>query len=228
VTNIVQSYDSYYWMDGIGEWRKLAGFVRSGRVGELSGRTSEQAENDCRKVQDALLAFHQRTAEAAARGREARRRISALSWEELVPALDVLKWENHETLLKAPASSQTIREAEDLLGIELQQDYKQFLSVSNGIEFMPSINAPGFRSAEGLRWQTAEELGLDEFRVDLGCQTDPAEYDKLPKMDKILMISDEDSEEQMWYVHPDSVAEASRILKEEGRDSAQVMERACG
>lgn len=92
--------------------------------------------------------------------------------------LNVLKWESHETLLKLPASSTAIREAEERLGTLLPDDYKEFLLVSNGLEFMPSINAPGLRQVEKLEWQDAEDLGLDDFRIGLGCKTDPTEYER--------------------------------------------------
>ena len=89
-----------------------------------------------------------------------------MPWDALVPMLDVLRWEQPDTLLRRPASNTAIADAKERLGAVLPADYKQFLLVFNGIEFMPSVDAPGFKPVEEVRWLTAEELGLDGSRVD--------------------------------------------------------------
>ena len=187
----------------------------------MTGRTLEQAESDAETVKRAIDALRVSATTSQTRHGSSMSRFTDLAWDALVPMLNVLKWEKHETLLKPPASSTAIHDAEERLGVALPEDYKQFLLVSNGIEFMPSINAPGFRPVEELKWQAAEDLGLDDFHVDVGCKTDPEEYGRLPKMGRVVVISD-DSEELVWLVDPAAVAEAIHTLKDEGRADDSV------
>lgn len=219
---VQDAYDtdsSHVWTSTIARWRSLAHFCRAGAVVEVTGRTAEQADLDAEAVEQAL--YFLRPASSQNESDFSTPLFAGLAWDVLVRMLDVLKWEKHETLLKQPASPAAILDAEARLGITLPEDYKQFLLVSNGIEFMPSIDAPGFMAIEALQWKTAKELGLDEFRVDLGCKTDPAEYERLPKMGRVLVISD-DSEELVWFVDPETVTEAIHVLQGEGRTDVAV------
>lgn len=204
------------WTSRIARWRPLLRLCRSGIVVEVTGRTSDQADHDAEIVKRAMDSLRIPATTSQPQQGSSVSSLADLSWDSLVPMLDTLKWEKHETLLKPPASSTAIRDAEERLGVALPEDYKHFLLVSNGIEFMPSIDAPGFRPVEALKWETAEDLGLDEFHVDLGCETDPNEYERLPKMGRVVVISD-DSEETIWLVEPATVAEAIHTLKGIGR-----------
>ncbi|KZT68595.1 hypothetical protein DAEQUDRAFT_323868 [Daedalea quercina L-15889] len=216
VRDTARSGFAEFWTFYIAKWRPLVALAMTGVVAEVTGRTAEQADRDAEVVKQALRSIRPAVAATRDQWRASVEGFTETTWSVLVPKLDILKWDQHDTLLKPPASPSAIEEAEERLGATLPEDYKQFLLVSNGMEFMPSINAPGFRPVEDLEWQTAEELGLDNFRVDLGCETDPAEYERLPKMARVLVLSD-DSEEQVWYVDPETTAEAIRVLKAEGR-----------
>lgn len=224
VQDACKSHMNDVWTFDIARWRPLVNLCRTGIVAEVSGRTAERANRDAELVKQALHSLRSTTTSAAGgiQQHASAQEIDDLPWSALVPMLEVLKWEQHATLLKPPASPSAIQEAEQRLGVVLPEDYKRFLLVSNGIEFMPSIDSPGFMSVEELQWQAAHELGLDTFRVDLGCKTDPAEYERLPKMDRVLVISDPECEEQVWYVDPETVTEAIRILKAEGRSDEVV------
>ncbi|KAH9837853.1 uncharacterized protein C8Q71DRAFT_754851 [Rhodofomes roseus] len=210
------------WTFDIARWRPLIRLSRTGIVAQVTGRTFEQANHDAEVVRQALQSLRTSSVVALDEQRVSSQSIADLPWSTLVPMLDVLKWEQHDTLIKPPASPSAIKQAEERLGVALPEDYKQFLLVSNGIEFMPSIDAPGFQSVQELEWDNAAELGLDEFRVDLGCKTDPAEYDRLPKMGRVLVVSDPECEEQVWFVDPETVAEAIRVLRAEGRSDGVV------
>lgn len=212
-----------FWSFNIARWRPLVSLALTGVVAEATGHSAEQAAHDAEVVKQALHSL--RPASTAAReGRnDPGQYFTDMRWDRLITMLDIVKWEQHKTLLRHPASLMAVEEAEERLGIVLPADYKQFLLVSNGIEFMPSIDAPGFRPVEELQWQTAEELGLDGFRVDLGCKVDPAEYALLPEMNRLLVISD-DSEEMVWFVDPVTVEEAIQVLKTEGRTDDVVGE----
>jgi hypothetical protein len=208
----------------LAEWRALGPLLASGFVGCNAGRTAEQANADAKLVQNALNNFSKTSTEIASRKRAVEEVISKYSWKTLVLMLETLKWEEHEVLRRLPATIGVISEVEDHLRVRLPEDYKDFLLASNGVEFMPSVSAPGFRHVDELTWQAADELGLDAFRIDLGCKVDGEVYERLPKVDRVLLVSEEESEEMLWYIHPCKVAEAMRILVEAGKSPEEIGE----
>lgn len=214
---------SSIWLE-LARWRNVAELaITSGVVAEITGRTSQLAEQDTTALKEALLSFPLISAAVETQRCKVLEKFVHASMSSLVRMLDVLAWEDHETLLKPSASSAAIHDAEERLGTgTLPDDYKEFLLVSNGLESMPSINAPGFKPVEALEWQDAEDFGLDDLCVDLGCKTDPAEDERLPKMGRVLVISDSNSEEIVWYVAPETVREAIRVFKAEGRSDETV------
>ena len=210
------------WLD-VARWKDVAELaVTSGSVSGVTGRTSEMAEQDAAIVREALLSFSVTAAAVETQHRKEMEKFVRASMSSLTQMLDVLKSESHETLLKPPASLTAIHDVEERLGISLPDDYKEFLLISNGLGCMPSIHAPGFRSVGELEWQDAEDLGINDFRVDLGCKTDPAEYERLPNMNRVLVISDSNDEEMVWYVDPETAGEAIGTLRSEGRSDETV------
>ncbi|KAH9919599.1 uncharacterized protein B0H18DRAFT_1027050 [Fomitopsis serialis] len=210
------------WTWDIGRWPALVDYaLRTGIAAEITGRGQEQVEQDAELARQALLSFPQTSAAVQEQRRAAMQKFRDAPMSALIPMLEVLKWEDHETLLKPPAPPAAIREAEERLGIELPGDLKEFYLVSNGTEFMPSVNAPGFKPVEQLQWEQAKNLGLDEFAVELGCKIDGAEWDQLPKMDRLLVVSD-DSEEMVWYVHPETVCKAIGTLEALGYSAGSL------
>ncbi|KAH9837849.1 uncharacterized protein C8Q71DRAFT_723123 [Rhodofomes roseus] len=202
------------WTWDIGRWPILVEYAKqTGIVAEITRRSVEQAEEDAELARQALLSFPHTSIAVQNQRRAAMEKLRNAPMSSLVPMLEVLKWEEHETLLKPPASLSAIREAEERLGTELPDDLKEFYLVSNGVEFMPLANAPGFRPVEDLKWERAVDLGLDQIAVDLGCEIDGAEWDQLPKMDRILVISDSDSEENVWYVDSETVGKAISVIR---------------
>ncbi|EIN11753.1 hypothetical protein PUNSTDRAFT_111799 [Punctularia strigosozonata HHB-11173 SS5] len=208
----------------LAEWRALSPFFVSGFVGRTVGRAPEQVEADAKIVVDALNSFRETSEDIARQKQITKDSISKISWKELVLMLETLKWEEHEVLRRLPAASGSISEVEHHLGVALPGDYAGFLLASNGVEFMPSVSAPGFRHVDELAWQTGEELGLDGYRIDLGCAVTGATQDRLPKMDRVLMISEDDSEEMVWYIHPHDVERAIEILKDNGKTQEEFGE----
>ena len=53
------------------------------------------------------------------------------------------------------------------------------------------------KQIEGLQWESAVDLGLSGLRIELGYKVHGEEWERLPRMGRILKISDDDSEEQM-------------------------------
>ena len=201
-------------------WRNVAELALSGgTAARIVNRSVQEIQQDALAVKHALLSFSETSTSVLASQRKSRERFVRAPLSALVTMLEVLKWESHRTLFRPPASQAAIQEAEERLGVELPSDYKEFLLVSNGVEFMTAADAPGFRPVEDLRWQDATELGLDEFPVTLGCEVDPDEYQRLPKMKRVLRISDEESEEILFYVDEETVAEAIHFLQAEGRSA---------
>ncbi|KAI0729146.1 hypothetical protein C8Q72DRAFT_952099 [Fomitopsis betulina] len=197
---------SSIWLE-LARWRNVAELaITSGVVAEITGRTSQLAEQDTTALKEALLSFPLISAAVETQRCKVLEKFVHASMSSLVRMLDVLAWEDHETLLKPSASSAAIHDAEERLGTgTLPDDYKEFL--------LP---------VEALEWQDAEDFGLDDLCVDLGCKTDPAEDERLPKMGRVLVISDSNSEEIVWYVAPETVREAIRVFKAEGRSDETV------
>lgn len=212
----VQISNPYTWIQEIRAWRKVVEFVMGGALAEILGRTPADGDRDAAVVNRSLLAFPTTSAAIEEQRRMTDRKFAAAPLPALIPMLDVLKWEQDETLLRPPASPSAIAEAETRLGVQLPDEYKQFLLLSNGLG-PTTTDMPGLRSVEELRWEDPRELGLDWFPVDLGSGIDPVHDDKLPKPKRILVVSDEVSEEMLWLVEPGDVDDAMRVLKELGK-----------
>lgn len=203
------------WTLELGRCRTLVDFSVSGVVAEITGHGASDAEQDAAAIQQALQAFSETSVEAEEQQRSNAARFSAAAWPALVKMFDTLKLEDDESALRSPASPSAIRAAEERLGVELPADYKDFLLITNGLEML-SIDAPALKPVEELCWESPEELGLDWMRVNLGCEVDTSEEERLPAMKRVLLLSD-GGEESMWYIEPDIVGQAAQILKAMGR-----------
>ncbi|KAH8802970.1 hypothetical protein F5884DRAFT_756274 [Xylogone sp. PMI_703] len=114
--------------------------------------------------------------------------------------------------IKAPATIQSITEKESLLGVELPQDYKAFLQVTNGTGFSGVDSIPNLLPIEELEWQDATECGLGELRVDVLPPTissqsssitlSSEEFFDAPILEKVLLISDLDEETLIFLLDP--------------------------
>ncbi|KAH9919603.1 uncharacterized protein B0H18DRAFT_1027083 [Fomitopsis serialis] len=214
----------FLWPSQVGACRTLVDFALTGVVAEITGHTATQAEQDASTIKQALLDFPETSAVVEKQQRATAQRFAEAPWPALVRMLDIFKLEGiYETIIRPPASPSAIREAEQRLGVELPSDYKDFLLISNGTNDL-SIDVPGFKRVEDLCWESPDDLGLDWVRVTLGCEVDLAEEEQLPSMKRVLTIS-EPGEEMMWYVEPDTVAEAIQALKGLGRSDESVGER---
>lgn len=167
--------------------------ILSGFVAQITERTAEVAARDAADVISALDTWFDKHSHPAVPS-------IPLSYDDMLTKLEPWKWEHHNSLRMSPASEDTVSSAQARLEIRLPEDYTAFLRVSNGMNFMPLLDLPGLRNVEELQWEEASEIGLDEFRVDLGRQG--GEYEQLKR---ILMISDSNSEEMVWLVEPSQV-----------------------
>jgi hypothetical protein len=64
---------------------------------------------------------------------------------------------------------------------------------------------------------------LESFHVDLSAALEMDEEEKLPKLGRVLMISD-DSGELVWLVEPARVEEALEVLKKERNEGELLSE----
>lgn len=82
------------------------------------------------------------------------------------------------------------------------------------------LSIPGSRPVERLEWQETQELGFEELTADLGIKFTRDENDKVPRMGRVLMISDHDDEEEMqWLFEP---AEVRSVGRERKRDEYRL------
>ncbi|KAJ6562598.1 hypothetical protein B0H19DRAFT_1027418 [Mycena capillaripes] len=195
--------------------RSLAPIIIEGNLGRFMGQTAHGAQKDAEAIITAFRSW-ETTREPRQKAREAEaRKFATLGTRELLEILEAHKTNDEETLQKPPAVAKEISEAGTRLGLTLPQDYQDFLLVSNGLNFMPSLELPALRPVEELVWEEAADLGLDDLEVTLGLKVDERESKLLPKMGRLLMISSADDEEKVWLLDPSQVENALQILKTE-------------
>lgn len=206
------------WTWIIGRWQSVVRYARdSGVVAEITGRSAEEVEADAELARQALLAYPRTSVAVQQRKDIEMLKFCAAPMSALMPMLDTFKWEESETLTRPPAWPSAIRDAEGRLGCPLPDGLEEFYLTTNGLDIMPAVEGPGLKPVEELRWESAEDLGLSELRVELGCKFRGEEWERLPRMGRVLKISDEDSEEQMWYVDAETIGEAMRVMEDLGR-----------
>ncbi|KAJ7157596.1 hypothetical protein C8R43DRAFT_948972 [Mycena crocata] len=187
------------WADLL-KCRPLAPIILEGELGKVTGQTAEGAEVDAERIISAFRSWPS-TQEPRRKAREAERsRFASLDTPALLDILEPFKSDDDVSLRTSPAAERDIAEVESRLCLSLPKDYRDFLLVSNGMKFMPSLELPGLRLVEGLVWEEANDLGLEELEVTLGMKTDDHERTLLPKMGRVLMISASDDEEQVWLL----------------------------
>jgi hypothetical protein len=71
----------------------------------------------------------------------------AINDPEFIAAYEDMDWGRPETLLFGPASEEEIRSTEERLGVELPEDYNDFLRTSNGLKVLFHISAPPLHQA---------------------------------------------------------------------------------
>ncbi|KAH9919600.1 uncharacterized protein B0H18DRAFT_1027060 [Fomitopsis serialis] len=212
LSSLVRTATPDVWSAQLEHWPKVVKLAINGVVAEATGRSSDDAERDAAIVRRALLSFPETSAAVEEQRHSIAQRVSLAPLPSLLPMLDVLKWDQDEKLLKPPASPSAIHKAEVRLGVQLPEDYKQFLQLSNGLG-PTTVNRPGLKPVEQLLWEDPDRLGLEWFHVDLGCNVHSSPNVKLPKPGRVLMLSDDHSEESMWLVEPGFVSEAIHALK---------------
>lgn len=130
------------------------------------------------QVSQTLHNWHEHNRQHSAEIRSRKEIIRFLAFAQLLERLHDHKQPEQATLLKDPASDSDIRDTEERLNIKLPDDYKVFMRLSNGLDTVYSLDKPGLRPLQDLKWTTAEKQGLDEFRVNLGKDPDPKQWNR--------------------------------------------------
>lgn len=136
-------------------------------------------------------------------------------------------YEPPSTLLKDPASKEDISDLEERLDITLPQDYKEFLSISNGIGFNGDgiyngyFPDPALYAAADVQWVKEEYFQLPVDLLEIPREVEgliPSEKRKsddgslewdtpLPLFDRVLEVGARDID-HLWLVHPQLVQKA--------------------
>ncbi|PWN50850.1 hypothetical protein IE53DRAFT_76873 [Violaceomyces palustris] len=138
-----------------------------------------------------------------------RQKIQAERQEQLEEDEEEDKDEDCGLMAPSGATSEEISEVEKKLGEKLPEDFKEFLSLSDGLDQIligDDLNVPGIKGCKDLEWDTEAEMDLmvePELKGDCGKGI-------LPKMEGTgcIDISD-DGEENIWLVSP-TVVESAR------------------
>ncbi|KAJ7759426.1 hypothetical protein DFH07DRAFT_1023786 [Mycena maculata] len=197
----------------LAECRILAPIILEGDLGKTMGQTAEGAKRDAEAIISAFRSWPTRE-ERIREAREANAR-TPLSTSALLDILEPFKADDDASLRKPPTTEESITEVEARLGLSLPEDYREFLRTSNGMNFIARLELPGLRPVEELAWEEASALGLEELEVTLGMKVKDGESELLPKMGRLLMISDADDEEQVWLLEPSQVEKALQVFKTE-------------
>ncbi|KAJ3876396.1 hypothetical protein F5051DRAFT_36372 [Lentinula edodes] len=198
-------------------WRELmrpfplADMILSGRARKITGTTPEEAMQRAKTIVQEIEQWRSTHAKGVAAARDRRAHLRALPLKDLLNQIG-------KDLRKDPASQSDIEAAEERLKITLPASYTEFLLLSDGMDFIPSINMPGLRSVTELKWESAEDLGLDELPVDLGLATPSLEDSamEVPRLGGVLMISQEADDEYLWLLEPSQVENAWNVLRQDG------------
>lgn len=143
-----------------------------------------------------------------------------LSWASLLAEIEakeaVLRDDEHEAVLpflRPPANNEQIALAEAQLGIELPQDYKDFLAVSDGLGSYNLSQTTPLLSIDVIFWDTEHHELKVEYRRFEGSNPKTA---RLPSLDRVLQISEIDDEAaaHWWLIEPALVKDAKQCMGE--------------
>ena len=151
-----------------------------------------------------------------------------------------------ETLLRDPASKEDISDLEQRLDITLPQDYKAFLSISNGLGcnddgiYNGYFPDPSLHAASDVHWVEDDYIELPVELLEIPREIEaliPAEKHKsrlqwdtpLPLFDLVLELGTADID-SIWLVHPRLVAQARgaymKMHEVANGEQRKVLERA--
>ncbi|KAF8753502.1 SMI1 / KNR4 family [Rhizoctonia solani] len=151
------------------------------------------------------------------------RPYAALSWEALLSEIEILEskaWnDEHEPYLpffRPPASIEQITRVEQKLGVTLPQDYKEFLTISNGLGSFNRYDVAPLLSVDEIFWDTRYDGLKAEYRR---FESDSL-ISQLPSLNRILQVTDTDEDQYLYWllIEPSLIQEARESVGEDGPD----------
>lgn len=119
--------------------------------------------------------------------------------------------ESADDVLRPAGSQYHIKAAEARLHTSLPSESKDFIRRSNGLGMLPDRWVPSLAPIEKIHWVEASKEGSSDLAVQVENDL-PFEYWKrLPKMTRILVVSDA-YEEYLLSIEPELVVEAEVAL----------------
>ncbi|KAJ1307965.1 hypothetical protein OPQ81_002042 [Rhizoctonia solani] len=148
------------------------------------------------------------------------RPYASLPWASLLSETEALEskmWEEEPDLpfIRPPASPERIARVEKELEITLPQDYKDFLTVSNGLGSYDRCQVSPLLPVEEIFWI----VGHDELKVEYRRSGDlNPKVGSLPPLHRVLQVGgdDDDAAESWWLIEPDLIKEARNPMGENG------------
>ncbi|OCK77792.1 hypothetical protein K432DRAFT_418406 [Lepidopterella palustris CBS 459.81] len=132
-----------------------------------------------------------------------------------------------KTILRDPATPEDLAALEKKLGCELPDEYKEFLSISNGLGswWNGFFGEPGFRSTDKVDIMDAseEQQAWEDAGVDLLKIPDLPIKMAWPKFNRVIQINDgEPDAEYVWLIEPGLINKARDSLWK-GYDEADTV-----
>jgi hypothetical protein len=133
-----------------------------------------------------------------------------------------------ETLFKDPVTPEQIAETEKRLGIQLPDDYKEFLAATNGFGscFGGILFEPPLHPCEEIRWfEDDEDYFIDltlDIPIDLNCTGE--DFEDWAKVGKAIEIGTEDIY-NVWLIPPQKLSEVKAKVRSvlEGKEYSEQL-----
>lgn len=194
-------------------WRSTIPLLLEGIVGKFMGETSDTALNSAHGVSHALELKLGERVEAPVTD----------PWDAVAAKIreEIHQSEGTNDVFRPAGTQYQIRTTEARLQTNLPSEYTDFIRRSNGLGTPPKGWLPSLTPIEKIDWVEAYAEGYSDLAVEVENNL-PYEYWKqLPKMTRILVISDDD-EEWVLMIEPALVVEAEIALAKMRNDDQEA------
>ncbi|KAL4249935.1 hypothetical protein ABKN59_002061 [Abortiporus biennis] len=186
--------------------RPLTKILLSGYVAKLFGRTEKDADEDVNLISQAIQDWVITDTERRKTKAQQQALLATKTYEELLELLEPHRYrDSDDEPLRPPATDESINATEQRLGIPLPDDLKAFYRLHNGMvnvfELGQCGDMPEVHKVEELKWEPAEDLGLNELIYFDKLHLDPLNRNKDIPVGRVLMLT-ADGEESLFYMEP--------------------------
>lgn len=201
-------------LDYLTKSRKIWVLLKEGLLAEAVGVDSQKVHAYAKELEETV----------DERMRSGKEGLKHLPMKNMLEALDYNSRTNpesfeddpdeiRESLFRPPASQKEIETAEKDLGIALPEDYKEFLSITNGFGqvWRGILFEPPLHPLSEIRWFDDDE----DYFIDLELELFESElpYDVWPIVGKAIEIGTEDID-NIWLIPPPKVQEVKDRISE--------------